>query len=205
VLFKGAGDRAFSSGADFMSFPSLSVDEARRIPLTGHRVFLKILKLPKPVIAAIKGYVFGGGLELIQFCDFKLASEKARFGQTEVNLGLIPGWGGTYMLPKIIGRTAAKELMMTGKVLTAEEAEKIGLLTEVYMVSEFDEKVDEYVKKLVEGPPVSLASMKKLLNSDPEIDAALKAEEEAFTNLWNHEELREGISAFNEKRKPVYS
>ncbi len=204
VLFKGMGDRAFSSGADFMDFPSLSVDKARRIPLTGHRVFRKILELPKPVVAAINGWCFGGGNELIQFCDFKIASEKARFGQTEVNLGLAPGWGGTYMLPKLVGRTAAKELMMTGKVITAEEAKRIGLITEVYPASEFKEKVEEYVKKLVEGPLVSLASMKRLLNRDLQMDAALKAEEDAFANLWNFGELKEGIAAFNEKRKPIY-
>lgn len=205
IVFKGSGERAFCSGADFTGFPSLSVEQARNIPITGHRVFRKLLDLPKPVVAVVNGLCLGGGNELVQFCDFVVASDKARFGQTEVNLGLAPGWGGTYMLPKLVGIRAAKELMMTGKVITAQEAKTVGLVSEVYPASEFEKKVEEYVRKLADGPPVALASMKKLLHKDLIVDDALKAEENSFTNLWNHAELKEGIAAFKEKRKPVYT
>ena len=205
IVFKGAGERAFCSGADFIDFPSLSVAQARDIPLTGHRVFRKLFDIPKPVVAVVHGLCLGGGNELVQFCDFVVASDKAKFGQTEVNLGLAPGWGGTYMLPKLVGLRAAKDLMMTGKVITAQEAKSLGLVSEVYPASEFEAKAEEYVKKLVDGPPIALASMKKLLNKDSMIDDALNAEEDAFTDLWNHDELKEGIAAFKEKRKPVYT
>jgi enoyl-CoA hydratase/carnithine racemase len=160
--------------------------------------------MPKPIVAAIHGYCLGGGNELILYCDFRLASDKARFSQPEVTLGLIPGWGGTYMLSRLVGKTLAMEMTMTGTRLDADEAFKAGLVTAVYQAAEFDAKVWDYAKKLAEGPPHALAAMKKLTNMDPQLGKALKAEEEAFTRLWDHRELREGIAAFNEKRKPVF-
>ncbi|MCW4050628.1 MAG: 3-hydroxyacyl-CoA dehydrogenase NAD-binding domain-containing protein [Candidatus Bathyarchaeota archaeon] len=204
ILFKGAGDRAFCAGADITQFPDLNPAGGRKVSETGHRIYKKIMETPKPVVAAIQGYCLGGGNELIQFCDFRLASEKARFSQPEVTLGLIPGWGGTYMLPKLIGKTLAVEMIMTGRRINAEEAKAAGLVNEVYPVGEFDAKVDEYVKNLVAGPPIALASMKKLIHSDAEMDAALRAEADAFSALWNHDELKEGIDAFNTRRKPEF-
>jgi enoyl-CoA hydratase/3-hydroxyacyl-CoA dehydrogenase len=204
VLFKGAGDRAFCAGADITQFPNLTTIGARKVSETGHRAFVKIYELQKPVVAAINGYCLGGGNELIQFCDFRLASDKARFSQPEVSLGLMPGWGGTYMLPKIVGPTAAMDMMLTGRRVDADEAKQIGLVTAVYPSSEFDAKVDEFMKTLVNGPPVSLRAMKKLVNNDMNIKEALRAEAEAFADLWNYNDLREGIAAFNERRKPEF-
>ena len=204
VLFKGAGDRAFCAGADITQFPTLTTIGARKVTETGHRAFSKILEVQKPVIAAINGYCLGGGNELIQFCDFRLASEKARFSQPEVSLGLIPGWGGTYMLPKLVGLTAAMDLILTGRRIDAEEAKNIGLVTHVYPVEEFDAKVDEFVKALVEGPPISIRAMKKLVTNDPDMKEALRAEAEAFADLWNYGDLKEGIAAFGERRKPDF-
>lgn len=204
VLFKGAGDRAFCAGADISQFPGLTTIGARKVSQTGHRTFLKIQEVQKPVVAAINGYCLGGGNELILFCDFRLASDKARFSQPEVSLGLMPGWGGTYMLPKLVGQTAAMDLILTGRRIDAEEAKQIGLVTHVYPVDEFDAKVDEFIKTLVHGPPISLRAMKKLVTNDPNIKEALRAEAEAFADLWNYSDLREGISAFNERRKPEF-
>ena len=204
VLFKGAGDRAFCAGADITQFPTLTTIGARKVSEAGHRTYIKMQEVQKPVIAAINGYCLGGGNELIQFCDFRLASEKARFSQPEVNLGLMPGWGGTYMLPKLVGQTAAMDLILTGRRIDAEEAKNIGLVTHVYPVEEFDAKVDEFVKALVEGPPISIRAMKKLVTNDPDLKDALRAEAEAFADLWNYSDLKEGIAAFGERRKPEF-
>ena len=204
VLFKGAGDRAFCAGADITQFPDLTTIGARKVSETGHRTFTKILDVQKPTVAAINGYCLGGGNELIQFCDFRLASEKASFSQPEVSLGLMPGWGGTYMLPKLVGPTAAAHLIMTGQRINAQEAKNIGLVTAIYPVAEFDAKVDEFMKNLVDGPPLSLKAMKKLVTNDAVLKEALRAEAEAFADLWNYGDLKEGISAFNERRKPDF-
>ena len=204
ILFKGAGDRAFSAGADINAFLEFDKTRARKVPQTGHRVFRKIMETPKPVVAAVNGYCLGGGCELALFCDIRLASDKARFGQPEVTLGLMPGWGATYMLSRLVGKTLAGEMILTGRRLDAEEANKAGLVNAVYPAAEFDARVWEYAKKLAEGPPHAIAEIKRLLCMDPQLSKALKAEEDAFTGLWDHGELREGITAFNQKRKPVY-
>lgn len=204
VLFKGSGDRAFCAGADITQFPNITTVGAREVSEVGHRTFLKIYELQKPVVAAINGYCLGGGNELILFCDFRLASEKSQFGQPEVNLGLIPGWGATYMLSKLVGKTAAMDLIMTGRRLKADEAKKLGLLTAVYPVNEFEDKVKEFIHTLLSGPPIALSSMKKLMNSDPRIERDLRAEAEAFAELWNTADLKEGLNAFNERRKPEF-
>jgi enoyl-CoA hydratase/3-hydroxyacyl-CoA dehydrogenase len=204
VLFKGSGDRAFCAGADIGQFPQLTPSGAKKLSETGQNTFRKILELPKPVVAAINGYCMGGGNELIQFCDFRLASDKASFSQPEVNLGLMPGWGGTYMLPKLVGKTMANDIIMTGRRIFAEEAKNIGLLTAVYPVSEFETKTNEFVNKLVNGPPISLSSMKKIVNKDLAIKDALKTEALEFSKQWKHSDFKEGIDAFNSRRKPEF-
>jgi enoyl-CoA hydratase/3-hydroxyacyl-CoA dehydrogenase len=204
ILIRGTGDRAFSTGADINAFLEFDKTQARRVPQTGHRVFRKMLETPKPVVAAVNGYCLGGGCELAIFCDIRLASDKARFSQSEITLGLMPGWGATYMLPRILGKTLAEEMMLTGRRLDAEEALKAGLVNAVYPAAEFEAKTWEYAKKLAEGPPHAMAEIKRLLSLDPQMVKALKAEEDAFTGLWDHNELREGITAFNEKRKPSF-
>lgn len=204
VLIKGAGDRAFCAGADISEFLAMDSKTALKVPETGHRVFKKLYMVPKPVVAAINGYCLGGGNEMILYCDFRLASEKSQFGQPEVNLGLIPGWGGSYMLTKTIGPSLAKEMIMTGKRINADEAKAAGLLTAVYPDELFDEKVAEFVKQLVEGPPISQAYIKKILNIDASLEKALEVEKKLFAELWNYEDLREGIRAFNERRRPEF-
>jgi len=204
IVFRGAGGRAFCAGADIQGFTTMGEEGARKVTETGHRVFRRMLTIPKPVVAAIDGYCLGGGNELSLYCDFRLASEKSRFSQPEISLGLMPGWGGTHMLTKLVGPTLAKELAMTGRRLTAKEAHQAGLLTAVYPDDTFSVKVDEYVSKLVDGSPTALASIKKLANMDPQLEEALRAEQKAFTELWRYDDLVEGLNAFNEKRKPVF-
>ncbi len=204
IVIKGAGDRAFCAGADISKFPEMTPKEAKKVSEAGHKTYKKLLKVPKPVIAAINGYCLGGGNELAMFCDFRLASDSARISQPEVSLGLIPGWGGTYMLKKLVGKTVADELNMTGRRIKADEAKAIGLVTAVYPSAEFDAKVKEYAQALVEASSISLKAMKELSSYDAVLDDALKAEAKAFANLWNYGDFKEGIDAFNNRRKPVF-
>ena len=203
VLFTGAGDRAFCAGAEISQFPQLDVEGARRLSRLGQTTYRKIVELPKPAVAAVNGYCLGGGNELAIHCDFRLASEKASFGQPEVNLGLITGWGATYMLPRLVGKPLASEMMMTGRRLDAEEAHRVGLVNAVYPVDEFDAKVQEFVNTLVSGPPLALAAMKKLISLE-DLEEAANAEADEFSKLWNYGDLMEGIAAFNERRKPEF-
>jgi enoyl-CoA hydratase/carnithine racemase len=204
ILITGAGDRAFSAGADINDFLKMDVSQAKEFSKKGQSTLKKILLIPKPVIAAINGYALGGGFELTQYCDIRLASEKARFSQPEVNLGLMPGWGGTYMLKKLIGETLAREMIMTGRRLTAQEALEVGLLSHVFSNEEFHSKITQYIDSILKGPPISLASMKKLFNKDPNLEKAFNEEAIEFSNLWKTNDLIEGIKAFNEKRKPDF-
>jgi len=203
VLFTGAGDRAFCSGADISQFPQLDVEGARRLSRLGQTTYRKIVELPKPAVAAVNGYCLGGGNELAIHCDFRLSSERASFGQPEVNLGLVTGWGATYMLPRLVGKSLAVEMMMTGRRLSAEEAHKAGLVNAVYPVDEFEAEVREFVNALVAGPPLALAAMKKLVNLE-DLEEAANAEADEFSNLWSCNDLMEGISAFNEGRRPEF-
>ena len=203
ILFKGAGDRAFCAGADISQFPKLGVEGARELSKLGQNTYRKIMEVPKPVVAAVNGYCLGGGNELAIHCDFRLASDKASFGQPEVNLGLITGWGATYVLPRLVGKSLAAEMMMTGRRLNAEEALRAGLVNAVYPAGEFEAKVQEFVKALVDDPPLAIAAMKKLVNLEG-LEAASNAEADEFSNLWNFRDLMEGINAFNERRKPEF-
>ena len=203
VVIKGAGGRAFSAGADIKDFLTMDKKAAKDISRKGQKAFKKIIELTKPVVAAVQGYALGGGCELACHCDYRLASDKARFSQPEVTLGLMPGWGGTYILKRLVGDSLALEMITTGRRLNAEEALSAGLVNAVYPVEEFDEKVDEFVQGLVKGPPLSLVSMKKLITRD-QLDEAMEAEAELFSNLWNTSDLKEGLTAFTEKRKPEF-
>lgn len=204
IVIKGAGDRAFCAGADISAFPTMSIEDGKKVSEAGHKAYRKLLDVPKPVIAAVNGYCLGGGNELIMYCDFRLASESARFSQPEIGLGLIPGWGGTYMLKKLVGKTIADDLNLTGRRIKPDEAKAIGLVTEVYPVAEFETKVKEYADALAIASPTAFRAIKKLSNRDSELEAALNAEAETFADLWNYKDLHEGIDAFNNRRKPVF-
>jgi len=158
------------------------------------------------VIAAINGYALGGGLELAMACDIRIASENARVGQTEVNVGLIPGWGGTQRLPRLVGKGIAKELVFTGKMIDAKTAERIGLINMVVPPDKLKSAVDELAKVIMSKPPIAIRLAKELINNSIETDQriGLIHEAEAFGILTSTEDFREGVSAFLEKRKPEY-
>jgi len=206
IVIMGAGDKAFSVGADITSFSNLTPVTAVETSSRGQEVMSKIEKISKPVIAAINGYALGGGLELALACDFRIASEASQLGQPEIKLGIIPGWGGTQRLPRIIGLAKAKELIMLGDRIAADEALRIGLVHKVVQVNKFEEEVKAFAKKLADGPPVALKYAKHALNLgiQTSLEAGLRIEAEAFGTVISSKDVIEGITAFFEKRKPEF-
>jgi enoyl-CoA hydratase/3-hydroxyacyl-CoA dehydrogenase len=201
IVVTGAGDRAFSAGADIDRLSKFSGPEAYEFSRKGHRTFTKFMRSSKPVVAAVNGFALGGGCEIAMWCDYRIASDKARFGQTEINLGIIPGWGATKLLSQLIGVQKAKEFMMGGELIGAQEALAMGLVNKVVPAAEFGSKVDELVNKLVNGPPIALAALKRLTTLSLD---ELEAESKEFGMFFYTADFKEGVAAFKEKRKPVF-
>jgi len=206
VVLTGAGEKAFSAGADIKEMREFTALKARALSLMGEKLCCALENLEKPVIAAINGYALGGGLEVAMSCDLRIASERARMGQTEINIGLIPGWGGTQRLTRLVGRTKAKELVFTGKMIDAKTAEQLGIVNMIFPAEEFREKVRQFAKGLAAKAPVALKVAKALINkgADMSLDSAIALEREGFGVVGSTEDLQEGVSAFTEKRKPTF-
>jgi len=206
VVLTGAGEKAFSAGADIKTMVEMTALKAREMSFMGERLCVGLENLEKPVIAAINGYALGGGLEVAMSCDLRIASENAKMGQTEINIGLIPGWGGTQRLTRLVGMTKAKELVFTGRIIDAKTAEQIGIVNMVAPADKFRETVSQFAKDLASKAPVALKVAKALINkgSDIGLESALALEREGFGVVGSSEDLKEGVSAFTEKRKPVF-
>ncbi len=206
VVLTGAGEKAFSAGADIKTMKGMNALKARELSLMGEKLCSSLENLEKPVIAAINGYALGGGLEVAMACDLRIASENARMGQTEINIGLIPGWGGTQRLTRLVGKTKAKELVFTGKMIDAKTAEQLGILNIVVPADKFKETVRQYAAELAAKAPVALRVAKALINkgTDISLDSALALEREGFSVVASTEDLQEGVAAFTEKRKPKF-
>lgn len=206
VVITGEGDRAFSVGADVTMFLKATPVKAEEFSRLGQKVFGKIEEMSKPVIAAINGYALGGGLELALACDFRIASEHAEFGSPEINLGLIPGWGATQKLVRIVGLAKAKEMVMLGTRLKAEEALKTGLVHKVVHYEKLKDEADALAAKLCEGPPIALKYAKHALNfgSQVGLDAGLRLEAGFMALTFSTEDLKEGVEAFMSKRKALF-
>lgn len=206
VVLTGAGQKAFSAGMDIKTMIGMNALKARDLSLMGERLCLELENLEKPVIAAINGYALGGGLEVAMACDLRIASENARMGQPEINFGLIPGWGGTQRLTRLIGRTKAKELVLTGKMVDAKTAEQLGVVNAVAPSDRLMETVREFALELASKAPVAMKVAKALINkgADISLDSALALEREGFGVVASTEDLQEGVKAFIEKRKPVF-
>lgn len=207
IVITGAGDKAFISGADVGMLRDLetsrdAVANSRR----GQAMTLKVENLAKPVIAAINGFALGGGLELAMACDIRLASDTARLGQPEVGLGLNPGYGGTQRLPRLVGKGMAKLLILTGDMIEAHEALRIGLVEKVVPQAELVDEAKALATKLATMPPLTLAACKGAINLGLEVDLerGLSIESLEFGVLSTTEDYQEGTSAFLEKRKPVF-
>lgn len=206
VVLTGAGEKAFSAGADIKTMVGMTALKARELSFMGEKLCVGFENLEKPVIAAINGYALGGGLEVAMSCDLRIAAENAKIGQTEINIGLIPGWGGTQRLTRLVGMTKAKEMVFTGRIIDAKTAEQIGIVNMVVPSDKFRETVSQFAKDLASKAPVALKVAKALINkgSDIGLESALALEREGFGVVGSSEDLKEGVSAFTEKRKPVF-
>jgi enoyl-CoA hydratase/3-hydroxyacyl-CoA dehydrogenase len=206
LVIQGEGDRAFSAGADISSFIGVTPVTGAGLARMGQRVFTQIEEFPKPVIAAIDGFALGGGSEMSLACDFRIASERSQIGQPEVNLGLIPGWGGTQRLPRLIGLAKAKELIMLGDRISAEEARDLGLVNKVVPTERFQDEVRDFALRLAAGPPVALRLAKTCMNKGTQaaIEVGLDLEAESFAAIFSTEDVMEGVEAFFAKRKPEF-
>jgi enoyl-CoA hydratase len=202
VILTGAG-RSFVAGADIAEMKGFTTRQGLAFGDLGHSVMLAFETMDKPVIAAVNGFALGGGTEISLGCDFIYASTKAKFGQPEVNLGIIPGFGGTQRLARTVGMNKARELIYTGNVIDAAEAHRIGLVAEVFEPDELMEKVRERAALLKSKGPVAVSTAKRVMNKgvDLSLDAALELEKQAFGALFGTEDQTEGMTAFLEKRE----
>jgi enoyl-CoA hydratase len=207
LILTGAGDKAFAAGADVAELSRVTPVEARALSENGHRTGRTLEEAPFPVIAAVNGFALGGGCELALACDFIYASEKARFGQPEVGLGLVPGFGGTQRLARRVGIGRAREIVYTGAPLDAARALAIGLVNEVVPHAELLTRVEAVARSIAARPPLAVAAAKRLLlrGSEIELTAANELEIEAFGALFATHDAREGTSAFVAKRPPAFN
>jgi len=207
VIITGSGDKAFCAGADIKELKNRSSEQQRHDATSGQLVFERIARLPVPSIALVNGYAFGGGLELALACTFRLALTDAKFGLPEIKLGLIPGYGGTQRLPRLIGEGRAMEMILTGRTVDAQEALSIGL---VHRIIDAAENVDDAVCQFAAAftcysrPVVALARDAVACASDLSIDDGLRAEANLVTLAFQTEDADEGMTAFEQKRKPVF-
>jgi len=202
IILTGSGDKAFVAGADIKAMQKMGKEEALQFGKSGQKMTLTIENSPKPVIAAVNGFALGGGCEISLACHIRVASENAVFGQPEVMLGIIPGWGGTQRLPKIVGTGIANELITTGWQISGQEAYRIGLANHVVPLDVLLDKCKEIGIKILKNGPTAIAKSLNCIHEsfDKSIEAGLEYEVKTFANLFETEEAREGLSAFVEKR-----
>jgi enoyl-CoA hydratase len=206
VILTGAGDKAFVAGADISAMSKMTILEARDFGALGHKAMQAIENIPQTVIAAINGFALGGGCEISLACDIRYGSTSAKFGQPEVNLGVIPGFGGTQRLPRIVGKGIAHELVVSGKMIDAGEALRIGLLNKVVAPEELMTSCQQLAETIVSRGPLAVKLCKDALRTGLELDLkrACAYEAELFALCFASPDQAEGMSAFLEKRKPNF-
>ncbi len=206
VIITGAGDKAFVAGADLGAMSTMTALEGRDFGNLGHKVFDAIENLPQVVIAAVNGYALGGGCELAMACDIRIASTAAKFGQPEVTYGIIPGFGGTQRLPRLVGKGIAKQYLYTGDMFGAEEAYRIGLVNVVTSPEELIPQAEAMLAKILKKSPLAIASVKDVVNKGMEMDqsSAMSYEAQAFGVCFATADQKEGMAAFLERRKPEF-
>lgn len=205
-ILTGAGEKAFVAGADIKEFFTLGTDGAAKLSQRGQDIFFKIENFPKVVIAAVNGFALGGGCELAMACHIRLASENARFGQPEVNLGILPGYGGSQRLAQLIGKGKAMELLLTADMVKADEAHRLGLANHVYPQAELLDKAIEMVEKIGSKGPLAVAKSIECLNAlYDETKNGFALEVQAFGDISNTKDFIEGATAFVEKRKANFT
>jgi enoyl-CoA hydratase len=207
VVLTGAGEKAFVAGADIAEMNGYTPVQAQAFSRAGQRLMLNIERLGKPVIARIQGYALGGGMELAMACHLRIASDRAKFGQPEVGLGLIPGFGGTQRLLRLAGRGAALELCLLGQQIDAQRAAGLGLVTRVVEAAALDEAVDAMADQLAAAAPLAMAGILDAVLNGGEcaIDQGLDYETQGFALAFSTDDMREGTTAFLERRKPTFN
>ncbi len=206
LVLTGAGDKSFVAGADINELATYTPLTAKNFSRNGHNIIAKLQELPIVVIAAVNGFALGGGTEIAIASDFIYASENAKFGQPEINLGLIPGFGGTQRLPRLIGMNMAKELVFTGKMISAAHAEKIGLVNKVCAHDQLMEEVIKTAKEIASKGKTSLRAAKQAINHGMNTDLAtgIHIEIDGFGICYGSSDAKEGTAAFLEKRKATF-
>lgn len=205
VIITGAGEKAFVAGADISEFIEVPDEKGADLAKKGQQLFFKIENCPKPVVAAVNGFALGGGCELAMACHFRLASDNAKFGQPEVNLGLIPGYGGTQRLTMLVGKGKAMELIMTGNMVDAAEAKLLGLINHVTTLETLLEKTKEIVKVILSKSPLAVSKAIKAINAFYDFgNDGFNEEIKLFGEIFTSGDKKEGTKAFIEKRKPVF-
>ena len=207
IVLTGAGEKAFAAGADIKYMSALSVEAAKEWGGLGHQVGQLLETAPKASIAAINGFALGGGCELALACDLRYAASTAKLGQPEVNLGIFPGWGGTQRLARVCGLGVAKDLILTGRVVDADEALRIGLVNGVFEPAELMDRTLEAARTIASKGPLAISAAKAAINHALQGDHVenLEAEADAFGDLFSSEDAREGMTAFVEKREPRFT
>ena len=206
VVLTGAGEKSFVAGADIAEFEGRTAHTQRSVMLS-RSLFTALDSFPKPIIAMINGFCLGGGNELAMACDLRIASDKARFGQPEINLGIIPGGGGTQRLARLVGEGKAMEIILTGDMIDAATAHSIGLVNMVVPHEELEAKTMALAAKIAEKSPVALRMAKEAVKiaSRSNLDEGLRREVDLFALCFASEDKEEGVAAFLEKRKPVFT
>ena len=206
IILTGAGEKAFVAGADIKEFPSLNPENSRDKLKSGKKRFLKIEEFERPIICAINGYCLGGGLELAMCCDIRFASDHVELGQPEINIGIIPGAGGTQRLARIVGEGIAKELIYTGRFIDAEEAKRIGLVNKVVPKEKLMDETFKLAKVIAGKPTLAIRAAKEVIHAGLSLTLGqgLNLELDRWSYLCGTEDKKEGATAFIEKRKPVF-
>ena len=206
IIISGAGDKAFIAGADIKLMQSMNKQKALNFAKKGHLLTSLIENSNKPIIAAVNGYAFGGGSELALSCHIRIASEDAIFAQPEVKIGLLPGWGGTQRLPRIVGKGIANEIILTGMNISAGRAYEIGLVNKVVKKDDLISNCNEIAEAIIRNSPNAVNESIKLINisSNLNLKAGLEIEAKRFSDLFETEETSEGLTAFVQKRPPKY-
>lgn len=205
VIITGAGEKAFAAGADIAEFVGKTPEQGRELANIGHELFNTIEWFPKPVIAAVNGFALGGGCELAMACHMRIAAENVKFGQPELNLGLIPGYGGTQRLTRYIGKAKATELLLTCDMINAQSALELGLVNYVVPIDDLISKAKEILSKIINKSMLNVTQILSLVNDyyDKEVDS-FESEVEEFGECFGTEDFVEGVDAFLNKRKPQF-
>jgi len=205
IIITGEGESAFAAGADISEFQEYPTKEAILMAKRGHEVFNRVENYPKPIVAAVNGFCLGGGCELAMATHFRVCSNNAKFGQPEVNLGLIPGYGGTQRLPQLIGKGKAMEMLLTGDIIDAEQAKQLGLVNYIFPQEKLVDETVKILQKIIKKAPLAITEIINAVNAFYKKDVdGFDKEIQSFGELFETDDFKEGTEAFINKRPPLF-